>query len=135
VRRALDIPAYLNTEKRSEALQRVRSGKSPRDVAATLNVHLSTVYNWLKDPKARSAAQKRRAETDFVFCGESGRPFSKDGLQSAMKRLDPGFKFRELSPKPQPMQTTMSWAIKRRCLRPISAPRVSHRFGDGQPAI
>jgi integrase len=99
VRRALEAPAYPNAEKRSEALQRIRSGESPRHVAATLNVHLSSVYNWIKNPEAQSVAQRRRAESDFVFCGQSGRPFSKDGLQSAMKRLDPGFKFRELRPK------------------------------------
>jgi integrase len=99
VSRALEVPAYPNAEKRSEALKRVRSGESPRDVAATLNVHLSTVYNWINNPEAQSAAQKRRPQSDFVFCGESGRPFSEDGLQSAMKRLDPGFKFRELRPK------------------------------------
>lgn len=40
-----------------------------------------------------------RSESDFVFVGEKGRPYSMDGLQSAMRRLSPGFKFRELRPK------------------------------------
>jgi hypothetical protein len=34
-----------------------------------------------------------------LFVGVSGKPFTEDGLQSAMKRLGPGFKFRELRPK------------------------------------
>lgn len=40
-----------------------------------------------------------RSKTEFVFVGEKGRPWSMDGLQSAMRRLDPGFRFRELRPK------------------------------------
>lgn len=40
-----------------------------------------------------------RSQTEFVFVGEKGRPWSMDGLQSAMRRLDPGFRFRELRPK------------------------------------
>jgi integrase len=40
-----------------------------------------------------------RSETDFVFVGEKGKPYTMDGLQSALKRLDAGFRFRELRPK------------------------------------
>jgi integrase len=40
-----------------------------------------------------------RSASDFVFVGERGRPYSMDGLQSALRRLGPGFKFRELRPK------------------------------------
>lgn len=40
-----------------------------------------------------------RSENEFVFVGEKGRPYTMDGLQSAMKRLDAGFRFRELRPK------------------------------------
>ncbi|MDP9115428.1 MAG: hypothetical protein M3O20_17335 [Acidobacteriota bacterium] len=44
----------------------------------------------------RALARSRR---DEVFVGEKGKPYSMDGLQSAMRRLDPGFRFRELRPK------------------------------------
>lgn len=40
-----------------------------------------------------------RSECDHVFTGMSGKPWSVDGLQSAMRRLGPGFRFRELRPK------------------------------------
>jgi hypothetical protein len=40
-----------------------------------------------------------RSQRDEVFVGEKGKPYSMDGLQSAMRRLAPGFKFRELRPK------------------------------------
>jgi integrase len=40
-----------------------------------------------------------RSQRDEVFVGEKGKPYSMDGLQSAMRRLDPGFRFRELRPK------------------------------------
>lgn len=40
-----------------------------------------------------------RSPGPFVFVGERGRPFSMDGLQSAMRRLDAGFRFRDLRPK------------------------------------
>jgi integrase len=40
-----------------------------------------------------------RSAGPFVFVGEKGRPYSMDGLQSAMRRLKAGFRFRELRPK------------------------------------
>lgn len=40
-----------------------------------------------------------RSECDHVFVGMSGKPWTVDGLQSAMRRLAPGFRFRELRPK------------------------------------
>lgn len=40
-----------------------------------------------------------RSPGDFVFVGEKGRPYTMDGLQSALKRLNAGFRFRELRPK------------------------------------
>jgi integrase len=40
-----------------------------------------------------------RSECDHVFVGASGRPYTMDGLQLAMKRLAPGFRFRDLRPK------------------------------------
>jgi integrase len=40
-----------------------------------------------------------RSKCEYVFVGSSGRPYTMDGLQLAMKRLKPGFKFRELRPK------------------------------------
>lgn len=40
-----------------------------------------------------------RSDCDHVFVGLSGKPWSVDGLQSAMRRLGPSFKFRELRPK------------------------------------
>jgi integrase len=40
-----------------------------------------------------------RSECEYVFVGASGRPYTMDGLQLAMKRLAPGFRFRELRPK------------------------------------
>lgn len=41
----------------------------------------------------------RRSDGRFVFVGERGRPWTVSGLQSAMRRLGPGFRFRELRPK------------------------------------
>lgn len=41
----------------------------------------------------------QRSQVPFVFVGASGRPFTMDGLQLALKRLKPGFKFRDLRPK------------------------------------
>jgi integrase len=40
-----------------------------------------------------------RSARDEVFVGEKGKPYSMDGLQSAMRRLNAGFRFRELRPK------------------------------------
>ena len=40
-----------------------------------------------------------RSSGDYLFVGERGRPWSVFGLQSAMRRLKAGFKFRELRPK------------------------------------
>jgi integrase len=97
--RAMALPPDPNAEKRRVALERVQAGERPKDVAKGIGVHVSSVYNWIKDPEKLTMAQQRRAQSQFVFCGPSGRPFSEDGIQSAMKRLAPGFKFRELRPK------------------------------------
>ncbi len=40
-----------------------------------------------------------RSGTPWVFVGPRGRPWTVSGLQSAMTRLRPGFRFRELRPK------------------------------------
>ena len=40
-----------------------------------------------------------RSKCEHVFVGASGRPYTMDGLQLAMKRLAPGFRFRDLRPK------------------------------------
>jgi integrase len=40
-----------------------------------------------------------RSKGDFLFVGPWGRPWSVDGLQSAMRRLGPGFRFRDLRAK------------------------------------
>ena len=40
-----------------------------------------------------------RSKGEFVFVGTSGRPYTMDGLQLAMKRLKAGFRFRDLRPK------------------------------------
>lgn len=40
-----------------------------------------------------------RSESDFVFVGPSGKPWTLWGLQSAMRRLGAGFRFRDLRPK------------------------------------
>jgi integrase len=40
-----------------------------------------------------------RSACDYVFVGEQGRPYTMDGLQSALRRLNAGFRFRELRPK------------------------------------
>ncbi len=40
-----------------------------------------------------------RSEGDYVFVGELGRPYTMNGLQSAMRRLGAGFRFRDLRPK------------------------------------
>jgi hypothetical protein len=97
--RAIALPPDPRAEKRRIALERVKAGERPTDVATGSGVHVSSVYNWLKDPEQLTVAQQRRAQSEFVFCGQSGRPFTEDGIQSAMKRLGPGFKFRELRPK------------------------------------
>lgn len=47
----------------------------------------------------RALTRAQEAQSEFVFVGERGRPYSMDGLQSAMRRLSPGFRFRELRPK------------------------------------
>lgn len=54
-----------------------------------------TVRVFLDRALARSAA----AGAAHVFVGPSGRPWSVWGLQSAMRRLAPGFRFRDLRPK------------------------------------
>lgn len=40
-----------------------------------------------------------RSKGEFLFVGPWGRPWSVHGLQSAMKRLNPGFRFRDLRAK------------------------------------
>ncbi len=40
-----------------------------------------------------------RSAGPFVFVGTRGKPFTMDGLQSALRRLNAGFRFRELRPK------------------------------------
>jgi hypothetical protein len=40
-----------------------------------------------------------RSEGPWLFVGVRGKPWSVDGLQSAMRRLAPGFRFRELRAK------------------------------------
>lgn len=40
-----------------------------------------------------------RSDGPRVFVGPRGRPWTVSGLQSAMRRLQPGFRFRELRPK------------------------------------
>jgi integrase len=40
-----------------------------------------------------------RSKGDYLFVGPWGRPWSVDGLQSAMKRLNPGFRFRDIRAK------------------------------------
>ena len=80
-------------------MERVKAGERSTDVAKGIGVHFSSVYNWLKDPEQLTVAQQRRAQSDFVFCGASGRPYTEDGIQSAMERLGSSFRFRELLPK------------------------------------
>jgi integrase len=57
------------------------------------------VISWSEALKLFVERALERSKTDFVFVGASGRPYTMDGLQLAMKRLKPGFKFRELRPK------------------------------------
>lgn len=40
-----------------------------------------------------------RSDGPWLFVGPRGRPWSPSGLQSAMRRLKPGFRFRDLRPK------------------------------------
>jgi integrase len=40
-----------------------------------------------------------RSQGEFLFVGMRGKPWSVDGLQSAMRRLGPGWRFRELRAK------------------------------------
>lgn len=47
----------------------------------------------------RAMARSEAAGSDYVFVGVRGRPWTMDGLQSAMRRLKAGFRFRELRPK------------------------------------
>lgn len=39
--------------------------------------------------------------SEFIFLSKTGKPWSKWGLQSALRRFKPGFKFRQLRPKAQ----------------------------------
>ena len=42
---------------------------------------------------------QERSKGEFLFVGPWGRPWSVSGLQSAMKRLGPGFRFRDIRAK------------------------------------
>jgi len=42
---------------------------------------------------------QERSRGEFLFVGPWGRPWSVSGLQSAMKRLGPGFRFRDIRAK------------------------------------
>lgn len=46
-------------------------------------------------------AALERSTTDFVFVSERGKPWSEWGLQSALRRFQPGFRFRDLRSKAQ----------------------------------
>lgn len=52
-------------------------------------------------PALRFFIERATARSDgpFVFVSERGKPWSKWGLQSAMRRLKPGFQFRQLRAK------------------------------------
>jgi hypothetical protein len=52
-------------------------------------------------PLLRSIVHKAlgRSQTGFVFVGPRGHPWTVSGLQSALRRLKPGFRFRDLRPK------------------------------------
>ncbi|HSY06614.1 MAG TPA: hypothetical protein VK803_11790 [Steroidobacteraceae bacterium] len=47
----------------------------------------------------RAAARAKAAGSERLFVGQSGRPWSVWGLQSAMRRLQSGFRFRDLRAK------------------------------------
>jgi integrase len=62
------------------------------------------IISWTPATKYFVDSALARSTCDHVFVGEAGRPYSMDGLQSAMKRLKAQcggtlFKFRELRPK------------------------------------
>lgn len=57
------------------------------------------LITWSQTLKHFVDAALARSDCDHVFVGMSGKPWSVDGLQSAMRRLAPGFRFRELRPK------------------------------------
>lgn len=49
----------------------------------------------------RAAARAKALGSPYLFHSSKGLPWSKWGLQSAMRRLDAGFQFRQLRPKAQ----------------------------------
>lgn len=49
----------------------------------------------------RALARSKTLETGYLFNSVEGLPWSLWGLQSAMRRLKPGFQFRQLRPKAQ----------------------------------
>jgi integrase len=49
----------------------------------------------------RALARAAAVGSEFLFTSPRGLPWSKWGLQSAMRRLKPGFQFRQLRPKAQ----------------------------------
>lgn len=49
----------------------------------------------------RATARASQAGSGFLFTSAQGQPWSKWGLQSALRRLKPGFQFRQLRPKAQ----------------------------------
>lgn len=49
----------------------------------------------------RALARAKTIGSEFLFTSPKGLPWSEWGLQSAMRRLKPGFQFRQLRPKAQ----------------------------------
>lgn len=97
--------AYLlgirQTDLRHAKQSQIRDGKLHVDESKTgkHNEHeiTSTVAKFLNAAIVRA----REAKSDFIFVSARGKPWSEWGLQSALRRFKPGFKFRELRPKAQ----------------------------------
>lgn len=97
---ALLEAAYLTGYRQTDLMALRRSGVTSKGIALrqSKDGKLRTI---LFTPRLRKVIQDAlgRSEGDFVFVGISGKPWTLWGLQSAMRRLGAGFRFRELRPK------------------------------------
>lgn len=95
--------AYLTGARQAE-LMRMRVDQVGRDelvieehkTGKTRRVEISRTLRLFLD---RAAARSTAAGSERLFVGKRGRPWSVWGLQSAMRRLQSGFRFRDIRAK------------------------------------
>lgn len=92
--------AYLTGYRQTDLMLLRRSGVTSKGLVLrqSKDDKLRTI---LWTPRLRKVIHDAlgRSEGDFVFVGASGKPWTLWGLQSAMRRLQAGFRFRDLRPK------------------------------------